>query len=245
MRIVLFFFAGIVLLTTACTSSRKASHAKGSESSDMAWVLKFNRGPCFGTCPVYTFYLLADHSGLLEVRGHFLDTGWYHATLDQENIHYLLQDIEPDTWWNSIRIEEPMIQDMPVMSLTYKHIRGWRQFVTQGREDHELVQVTHQLDQLVQQEVWTKTKIRPLHPEIPEPTDVIVHLREGVDVQRWMEGFKSFGIEFQKRLTPRQSYYLVSKTPSMGSPEDFINTIKSDPNVIDAQWDRPVLPRDR
>ena len=86
------------------------------------------------------------------------------------------------------------------------------------------------------------TQLRPLESNA-EPTDVIVQLKENIDIQSWMKKFDRFGIKLIKRLTPRQHYYLVSKDPAKGNANDFLQYIKSDPDVVEAQWDKQLQKR--
>lgn len=215
-----------------------------SQTEWVPWVIKYERGPCFGECPVYTFYLLADYSGLVESRYNLLDPpGWYASPLDQEEVHAILMDLEPEAWWHEDLSALPEISDLPVMSLLYKHKEGLRWYAVQSKMSDQSSRIFQKLDHLVREARWVTTTKRPIDPDVPEPTDVIVQLKEGVDIHTWMSRYDRFGIKLKRKVSPNQSYYVVSKDPGMGTANDFLQYIKLDPDVINAQWDQSLSPR--
>lgn len=231
------------LLTPACKSS-KSSKEPPVHTTVTNWVLKYERTPCFGECPVYVFYLLTDNSGLIDVRYNLLEPGWYAADLDQESVHYLLEDLEPEGWWNEDLSDQPEIADMPGRSIVYKHKEGLRWYALGSRTSAKAEDIFGQLDHLVSEGRWEPSILRPLNPELPEPTDVLVQLKEGVDVNIWMQKYTSFGISLKKRVSPNLNYYVVSKKNDQGAANDFLQYMKHDEDVIDAQWDKELSVRE-
>ncbi len=239
---ILLLLAGI-LVSTSCHLSKTSTAAPEAEPQWEPWVIKYERGPCFGQCPVYKFYLLNDHSGLIEVKQNLMEPGWYQADLDQEDVHDILMDIEPQNWWKEDYSGLPEIADLPSMSMIYKHKDGLRRFAVQGRISDPVSRLFQKVEHLVRESRWTITTKRPVDPDLPEPTDVIVQLKEGVDVQVWMKKYSTFGIKLKKRVAPHQQYFVVTKHPEMGSANDFFQYLKLDDEVVDAQWDEELSPR--
>jgi hypothetical protein len=232
-----------IFLVLSCHTSKSRVPDTRNTTGLWPWVIKYDRGSCFGECPVYTFYLLADHHGLIDVRYNLLEPGWYEADLDQEAVHQLISDIEPESWWNQDLSDLPEIADLPGLSLLYKHKDGLRWIATRGKMSGSMTDVFQNLDHMVTEARWKPTQQRPLNPEIPEPTDVLVQLKEGVDIQMWMKKFEHYGIRLKKKVAPKMQFYVVSKDPSIGSANDFLQYIKLDPEVIEAQWDHALSSR--
>ena len=227
------------MLCMACKATKPNSSA--NKDGVQPFVLKFERGPCFGTCPVYSFYVLSDHTGLVLSKAHLTDTaGWYYANLDQEALAEVLELIEPQQWWNPNLGQQPEISDLPSYYLSYWHKEGLRTLRIHSRTNESLQNVFGKMSDIVTAASWEPTKLRPLEAPEAAQTDVIVQLKEGVDVQKWMKKYERFGIHLKKRITPHQQYYLVSKNPSKGNANDFLQYIKTDEDVVDAQWDRPL-----
>ena len=238
-----YIIAMSLVVLTSCHLSKRTSSVQDDTTQWSPWVIKYERGPCFGECPVYIFYLLSDHTGLIEVKHNLLEPGWYHAPLDQEAIHQILTDIEPESWWNEDLSGQPEIADLPAASIVYKHRDGLRWMSIQGKISDQVSNVFQKVDHLVREAQWATTALRPFQPDMPEPTDVIVQLKEGVDIHEWMKKYEHFGIKLKKRLTPHLQYFLVSKDPGMGDANDFLQYIKIDPGVVGAQWDGALSPR--
>lgn len=232
------------LLMFACTT-KKNYQSNPQESPDLRpFVLKFERGPCFGRCPVYSFFLMTDHTGLVHAKGNFLDSaGWYSSHLDQESIVEILEWIEPREWWLPNLKNQPEIADLPSSSLVYQHPTGVRTIAIQSRTSPSLEDVFAKINNLVFDGTWKPTDLRPLEPILSEKTDVIVQLKDGVDIHRWMKKYESYGIHLKKRLTPNQQYFLVARDPAKGHANDFLQFIKLDPDIIEAQWDKQVQRR--
>jgi len=230
---------------TSCHLSKGTSKVEEDATQMAPWVIKYERGPCFGECPVYVFYLLADHTGLVESKYNLLEPGWYYANLDHEAVHAILMDIEPAAWWNEDLSGEPEIADLPTSSIVYKREDGLRWLSIHGKISNQVADVFQKIEHLVRDARWAPTTLRPLQPTIPEPTDVIVQLKEGIEIQEWMKKYEPFGIKLKKRVSPHLQYFVVSKEPGMGAANDFLQYIKIDPDVVDAQWDNPLAPREK
>ena len=240
----LSFVVLCMLLLISCTTKKTYQTNTEASADAKPFVLKFERGPCFGRCPVYSFYLLSDHTGVLHVKGNFLDSaGWYGAQLDQESVVEILEWIEPREWWLPDLQNQPEIADLPSSSLIYHHPMGMRTIAIQSRTSPSLEDVFAKINQLVSKGTWKPTDLRPLESVLSDQTDVIVQLKEGVDINKWMKKFDRFGIYLKKRLTPNHQYYLVAKDQAKGHANDFLQYIKIDPDVIEAQWDKQLVKR--
>jgi len=233
----------MIICFQSCHTYRASTTKTDTEPDWAPWVIKYERGPCYGQCPVFVFFLLSDHHGLIEVKGNLLEPGWYVADLDQEAVHEILMDIESESWWNPDYGDVPEIADLPGLSILYKHKDGLRWIAVKGRFTDEMGKVFQKLDHLVTEARWKPTTLRPVDPDVPEPTDVIVQLKEGVDVHTWMKQYDSFGIRLKKKINPKMQFYVVSKDPDLRSANDFLQYLKLDPDVIEAQWDYPVSQR--
>jgi hypothetical protein len=243
LHIPLLLFFITAFFGMACKSSKESADGSLGSTSASDWVIRYDRGPCFGQCPVYTFYLLSDYSGLIEVKANLLEPGWYQANLDQEAVHEIIMDIEPESWWNEDLSDEPEIADFPSTKMAYKHQDGLRFLEVRNKLSHQAGSVFQKVGHLVQESRWVTTTTRPMEPDIQQPTDIIVQLKEGVDVQQWMKKFETFGIQLKRKVAPRLSYYVVSMKPGSYTPSDFLQAIKADADVVDAQWDKPLSPR--
>ena len=229
-----------MVLIMSCHPSKKSIAPEQSATGLKSWILKYERGPCFGQCPIYAFYLLPDHTGLVNVRANLLAPGWYAAPLDQKTVDEILALLEPDTWWHEDLSGQPEIADLPLLNLTYKHPKGVRMLTVQNRFSESLSHVFEKLNHVVTEGRWVPTDARPVEEPKEVQTDVILQLKDSIDINEWMKQYDRFGIQLKKRITPRQQYYLVSKDPQKGDANDFLQYIKLDSSVISAEWDKEI-----
>ena len=234
----------VICMAMISCKTHKQNQVAEEHKDVKKFVLKYDRSPCFGQCPVYTFYLLDDHTALVYAKANLMDSsGWYFARPDQESIVEILELIEPESWWLQDLKDEPVIADLPSVNLVYYHPKGVRNVSIQSRTSHAFEMVFGKLNHIVTESRWEPTGLRP--DEIPEKelTNVIVHLDQDADILQWMKKFDAFGIRLIKRIAPNQQYYLVAKDADKGNANDFLQLIKRDPEVIDAQWDRKLEER--
>ena len=239
------YMTKLLVILTLLISCKAVKQPQALTSDNQPYVLKYQRGPCFGRCPAYTFYLLEDHTALLHARTNWPDSaGWYSGNVDQESVVAILELIEDPEWWSPDYRDQPEIADLPVLSLAYHHPNGLREINVQNRITPEIQNVLDQLNTLIESTTWNGTVFRP-REEMLQQLNVIVQLKPEVDINAWMHKFDRFGISLIRRLSPNQDYYLFSKNPELGTPNDFLQHIKSDTDVIDAQWDRSTEVRDQ
>ncbi len=246
MKVLLPLIFCFALFGSACKTSKPVtSNTQNLFTQDSVWVIKYERSPCFGECPVYTFYLTEDNNGLLQAKYNYLTPGWYAADLDEESVHALLSDLEPEAWWYEDVRHLPEVPDLPGRSLVFKHKNGLRWYAAGGRVSERAEYVFGKLDDLVTNSHWSATTVRPIGLDVPEPSDVIVQLKNGVDIERWMERFDLFEIRLVRKVAPSLQYYVVTWNKDKGTANHFLQTIKKDLDVVDAQWDQALNGRSK
>ena len=243
MRSVLFllFLIGFAAITISCKCTK---HTSASDTAVLSaapapgtWTLKYDRGPCFGYCPVYVFYLLNDHHGLLQVEANLMTPGWYYGELNQEEIEQLLTMLESDRYWHPDLRDQPDISDQPSHHLEYKHPSGLRTLDVQSKYNTDLSDLFRKLNHLVTETKWEATTLRPI--DVPPSTnlDFIVQLKPDIVPETWIKKYTSFGAMIKKKISPSQTFYLVSKDPAKGTADEFFQLLKKDQDLIEVQLD--------
>jgi len=237
----LLFIVGFAAITTSCKCTKHTSSSEQGVSSAApapgTWILKYDRGPCFGTCPVYVFYLMGDHHGLVQVKANLMTPGWYYGELAQEELEQLLTMLESDRYWHPDLRDQPEISDQPSHHLEYKHPSGLRTLDAQSKFNNDLSNLFSKLNHLVSEAKWEATTLRPI--DVPPSTnlDFIVQLKPDIDPVTWIKKYDSFGAAVKKKISPSQTFYLVSKDPAKGSADEFFQLLKKDQDLIGVQLD--------
>jgi|GEM_PF-1600913 len=238
MRYILFFLfiVGLVIATISCKCTKHSSTADASTPPG-TWILKYDRGPCFGSCPVYTLYLLTDHHGLLYAKTNLLPQGWYAASLDQKEVDELLRMLELDKYWHPDLSDQPTISDQPSHHLEYKHPSGLRILDAQSKFNTDLSDLFRKFNHLVEETKWDTSSMRPAD-FVPQPSlDFIVQLKAGIDPDKWIKKYATYGATVKRKISPSQTYYLISKDPAKGSSDNFYAALKRDQDLIGVQID--------
>ncbi len=207
----------------------------------MDWVLMYDRGPCFGQCPVYTLYVSSGNTGLIQVKGYLMEPGWYQASLGKEDMDKIKSRLDDPAWWTMDLGIEPEMADLPLTSIAYQHASGLKEIQFRSRINHELSSLFQRMNHVVENAIWEPTTLRPKIRQ--EPTDIIVQLKPDVSLDTLLTHYKAFNLTLKRVISKRQHYYLLAKSPGSGSSNDLIEYLRLDPDVISAAWDKAIEPR--
>ena len=213
-----------------------------NDSTGVDWQLMYDRGPCYGFCPIYTFYLLDDCRAIVESKGHFLDTGWYETTLEKSKVKEILNTLNKESFWHPEFSDVPAISDLPSHHLIYLHENGKRELKIHTHITEALTEFFQSFTGMVESAKWETTSLRPKYFEASR--NIIVQLKPGVEISNWVRRYNYAGVYVVKRIAPNQSYYLVSKDSNVYSFEDFFQALKTDEELIGAEWDKTLDKRD-
>jgi hypothetical protein len=237
MRTILFILLAFPLVIS-CKSKKVATTADETKNIPGSWIIKYERGPCFGKCPVYNLYVLTDHTGLIQVKENLIQPGWYAAALDQKAVDALLKTLESDKCWHPDLSDQPVISDQPSHHLEYKHPSGLRTLDIQSRYNTDLSNLFREINHLAVESKWEPTELRPIGVAAGTALDLIVQLKEDVDINTWIKKYESsFGATVKKKISPKQTFYLITKAPDKGTPDAFYQALKKDKDLIGVQFD--------
>ena len=213
-----------------------------NDSSGVAWKLMYDRGPCYGFCPIFTFYLLDNGNAIVESKGHFLDTGWYQTTLDKSKVNTILKTLDKESFWHPDFRDVPEISDLPSHHLLYFKDKEKREIKIHTHITEELSEFFQNFTDMIEAAKWDTTSLRPSYFE--PSRNIIVQLKSGVDIQNWINRYTYAGAFMVKRIAPNQSYYLISKQSNVYSFEEFFQVLKTDEELVGVEWDKALDKRD-
>jgi hypothetical protein len=189
---------------------------------------------------VYTFYLLKDHTGLMQVKQNLMQPGWYAAPLDPREVDALLSMLESDKYWHPDLSDQPSISDQPSHYLEYHHPAGDRRLTITDKINTDLSNLFKELNHLATESKWQTTSLRPVGPETTHSAnDIIVQLEEGVDVNTWLKNYQSnYGATVKRKISPNQNFYIITKDPAKGSIDSFYQALKRDRYIVSVSFDK-------
>jgi hypothetical protein len=239
MRILPLFLACLLLSTWQCSSKTVPAETANAQ---LDWIVRYSRGPCFGQCPVFELYLAKDGTAILHARANMLEPGWYAGRVPRAEVKEVTRVIDPPGFWTKPAEDQPEIADLPSMHLVYRDGRTVCQLQAKGRMTDDMSRVFLMLDNMMAHTAWTPTDRRPVPWQ--ETTDaIIVQLKPGVLPEVWLSEYHAMGLRLERVIAQRTGHYLFKLTRADVEPNDILQHVRQDPDVIGAQWDHPVQPR--
>lgn len=232
-----------LLFQLSCT--QKTTDGIGASSpgdtTGVAWTLMYDRGPCYGFCPIYTFYLTDQSHGLIEAKGHLPDTGWFVTTLNKGQVSRILKVLDDEKFWHPDFRDQPEISDLPSHHLIYLHPSGVREIRIHSRITEELSEFFQNLNQLITNAKRDSTTMRPNYFEAQK--NIIIQLKGGVEAKAWIDRYAYMGAYIVKQIAPNQRYYLVSKKSNTYTFPEFFEALKTDEELTGVEWDKETVKR--
>lgn len=148
----LLFLAALTTLFAQCSSNKVMPQSDGPIST----VLQYERTPCYGSCPAYTFELMNDGTAYYNGRYHVDHIGNHTAKLSRKKYDKLLTLIDNDQF-SKLKESyiEPNISDLPMTIIMHN---DHRVKFHQMRAPDELNQLSKELNEAVKNIKWTKIK---------------------------------------------------------------------------------------
>ncbi len=81
--------------------------------------------------------------------------------------------------------------------------------------------------------------------DTPQELDnqLIVQLNNGVDINVWLKKYEKNELKIKKRLSPDLNYWLLDVGNNFGKPNFFLETVKSDKEVVMVQFNKKLTLR--
>lgn len=239
MKIHFVILASLLLSNWHCSPKNLPS---GTAEAPLDWIVRYSRGPCFGQCPVFELYLAKDGTALLHARSNMLEPGWYIGRIPRAEVREVTGTIDPPGFWTEPADEQPEIADLPSMHLVYRDGQTVRQLQAKGRMTDDMSRAFQMLDNVMAHTAWSLAECRPVPWQ--ETTDaVIVQFKPGVLPEVWLSEHHVLGLRLERTISRRTGHYLFKLTRADIEPNDVLQHVRQDPDVIGAQWDHPLQPR--
>lgn len=234
-------FALLCLGLGACKTTKDGMNYKADEK-----VLEISKGACFGSCPIYTMTIYG--KGLVEYKGErFTDKlGVYTKQLSDAEYKALFASAKAANLWQFKDEYNSRIPDLPLVVLTYYGKGTTKKIAGKEGRPTEVMAIEKQLDEIAQSEGWTLKEAPDFGlPDNYIPNEIIVQLKDGVDVNVWKNKFMRglWKAEVVKRITPDKNYWLISYDVSAMPPKDALEMIKRDKEVVEAEFNKKLTTR--
>lgn len=228
-----------VIPFVGCQSKKAVSH-QGVQKVDFNWNVRYDRGACFGKCPVYTLYLRDDGQAYLNTRANYLSPGWYYANAEPKEVKKLIKELTASKFWETDLSSQPEIADIPSYSLTLRKKKEKHSIHTENRVADGLVRTFNRIDDMLNGFQWKPSMVEVMDMK-DDGKNMLVQLESGRSIDTWLSKYEKFKPVLVRVVSTRSNIYLV--TPTRGSSNDFLQLAKRDNEVMEAQMDKEVRSR--
>jgi hypothetical protein len=225
------------LALSACASKAPAVSETSSKTAPVTPLIVLTKGPCLGTCPVYTLDIYADGRVQFMPRFFTLEPDTAFACWRMEEILRAFESAE----WNALaeRYVEP-ISDIPLYTLRYQE----KTVTWNTRAPRVLYDLMALLDRYTAQEGWTEGREQDEEEGTARPGELILQLRDQALLDEILDAHAEWGLTLIRKLDPQGRYLLVGFDEGRISPEKLMALLRQQSGVNMVSRNREVRPRE-
>jgi len=240
-----FFLLGFLILAfSACNTLQIPPEEQARLDK---WVI-MDKGPCLPQCPEYTFTIFKNGFSTYEGKAHAARTGLYFRYLTKEEMETIEEAFTGIPFGNFQNNYFSQIPDRPTVGITYFYPDGKVKKVI-GRENRpkEILELEEKLTLIADNGEWSLYERQGVYGKKPPaakeapPQEMIVQLRSEAEIDEWLEKYFDVSMKLIKEIAPKTKYYLVSFDPNSNPPNELLRDVRSDPDIIGAQFNEKTV----
>lgn len=212
--------------------------------------LDIKKGPCFGSCPVYTLNI--DHEGLATYDGiRFTDlVGKHTLLLSPETVQDLNKAFEKADFENFKDNYESEIADLASVSISYRNTNIDKTVVGKMERPEKVKELEELLESLLNLEGWQKVASEEKVEEIVEEekeevidNEFIIKFKEGTAIAKWIRTYREYGLNVRRPISDDRWVWLMDFKKGTKSSKEMYNMLKADEVVESIEFNKPVEKR--
>lgn len=234
-------FAILLCSIVSCKSKQAVTTPEQLKKMDKnEAVMSLHKSACFGSCPVYSFYIYKNGETKFEGLKNTKKIGIYAKQLDRETYNSLVDAFDEADFFGLQDMYESRIADLPSVKMSYMKDDSIK-YVTGKRERPERVhKLQYKLEQIAESdEGWTLIEGTPPVDNTPKliKSEIIIVTKGGPQLAKWFDKMRvNHGVRIKKRLSASSDKWLISYDPKKQTPEEMLNILQTDEFVNSAEY---------
>jgi len=209
-----------------------------------------DKGSCFGSCPVYSLNINNKGYALFEGERFTDKIGKHGMQLAPQKFKSVAQAFA-DADMASFDDNYPSsIADLPSTTIAYvnntlsKRITGKKERPQKVQDLQSMLEGITQMDGWMPLDTIAKDSIiEKIKDEDLIKNEIIIKFAPGTFISRWMKQFKEYSLYVKKPLTDDKMTWLTHFNVKKIDPETFLDQLKQDPAVMEAEFNKKVKMR--
>jgi hypothetical protein len=228
--LLLLLFTGLLLLSSCSILN------KNTKLNELTRVIEMSKGPCFGTCPVFTISVY--DNGVVSYKGerHTDKNGLYVKILKKAELQSLTNAFKNADLWQYRDVYKSQIPDLQTVTITYYEEGDIKSIVGKDGRPSVVLELENMLDAIADSDGW-ELKEKPTYglPPNVTPDEIIVQLIDNVEAETWVRKYAKQEMKVVKAL-PNDQYWLVKFNKDIMPPNEMIGFVRQDDYVVSAQF---------
>lgn len=229
----------LLLVGIGCNGPKKSSAMQDQKTAPERLVHLDKKG-CRGYCPRYTVELYSD--GMLKFTGrdHVAMVGDAERQLTEREMASVQSLLGTTSFHTLDELYDNGIVDVPFHTMEINYAGKRKMVKSRGDKPGAFQELEKLMEVLAQKESWLDKK----NKAGAELTQLIVELDNPDLVSILEERYTDFDLQLNKRISPRQLYFLFDVKNTTWDRADILNTVKNDADVKSVQWNRQLNRRE-
>jgi hypothetical protein len=203
---------------------------------ELAKVIEMSKGPCYGTCPVFTITVY--EKGVVAYKGerHSDKLGLYVKVLKKASYQKLVNAFAQANLWQYKDVYKSQVPDFQTVTLTYYEEGDIKTIVGKDGRPAAVLELEQMLDQLAAEDGW-ELKEKPTYglPENVKPDEIIVQFIDNVDPNTWVRKFAKQEMKVIKSMQ-NDRFWVIGFNKDIMPPREMIEFVRRDDYVVSAQF---------
>ncbi len=212
------------------------------------WV-ELKMGPCFGTCPVFNLTIYENGIATYEGRQFSEREGTYIRQLSEAEIQSVRDLLTANNYWVMEEIFSMEPADLAQSTVVLHDGKYEKTLKGKSRFPDAFVDLRDALWDIATAGDWeektaegdTRTTGAPLRQTFRD--QIVVHLVPGVSGYFWKEKYRQEHVRVLEQFTGQDNYYLIAYDTVAMAPQQMIEKIRADEQVVGAQFNHVATHR--
>lgn len=235
-QLLLLVAAGFILLAATCRPLTT------KDLSELEPRIKMFKGPCFGSCPVYTLTIY--EGGVVAYEGQRFTNrvGLHTKLMDTNTYRELIKTFEDANMWSFQNAYKAQIPDMATVTITYYKDSESKEVKGKDGRPAKIVELEDILTKIADSGGWEQQNGGDNYgmPESVVADELLVNLSQEVDPSVWIIQFAKQDMQIVKRLSPNSPYWLFKFNADRMAPNEMLQWVQRDPYVLSAEFNKRV-----
>lgn len=236
-KFLLYITAFFLLNATGCNLLSVPTNIE-----DLTKVASMEKGPCYGTCPVFTLTIYEKGVAAYEGKRFTDRKGLYVKKLEQDVFNDLVNAFEKADLWKYKNVYRGNIPDFQTVTISYWKGDDMKSVTGKDGRPEAILELEDLMDAIAQDTTDWKLKEAAGYdvPENAIADELIIQLNSEVKAEVWSRQFAKQDMELIKRLAPESPYWLFHFNADKIDPNEMLKFVRQDPYVDSAEFNKKV-----